>query len=104
MVTDEIEEQLGRSPEDWFHRGIGKPFLPVIVTGLAHKTNRFDAGAKLHRTRPTVQRAAVWANPSRGRVVEVLLRIAHRLGSCRLCAAITSATSKGTRRHWLSVR
>jgi hypothetical protein len=31
MVTDEIEEQLGRSPEDWFHRGIGKPFLPVIV-------------------------------------------------------------------------
>jgi hypothetical protein len=32
MVTDEIEEQLGRSPEDWFHRGIGKPFLPVIVT------------------------------------------------------------------------
>jgi hypothetical protein len=28
MVTDEIEEQLGRSPEDWFHRGIGKPFLP----------------------------------------------------------------------------
>src|SRR5262245_57370358 len=75
------ERQLCRSPEDRFHRSVGKLFFPAKAAGVALKANHLEACAKRHSARPAVRSPAVRTSHPGGRLIEVLLRIAH--GLCR---------------------
>ena len=67
-------------PEHRFHCGVERLFFPLMVAGIAREANRFDACSKHHAERPTVRSPTVRASRPGGRLVEVLLRIAHGVG------------------------